>query len=733
MEPPAQRLRILQSVEVDETNPDYINAKQKQQRKFKGRWEYLFSKYETMHESMSDEIDFRENKVVVDRGHLRRLKRQVNRKETILLDNLGLEAGREREVEVESESEKEDEDSEDELAPPQLPKSTRKEKQQHPAQKNTNPSPETIMQPQQPPTIQSTPQLIPNTPNPAANLLQFVQFPHTPAGQQAQTSFYATLTQTINQAVQQAVAPLFSGILPNTPSVQSPPANPIAAFTTPVANSDKIAPASDPKWFFPPLSEEAYRVPLPGTTPRPTMSQTLPPTQHDMPENQEAMHLQEEGQEHITDIEESLGETSFPVTAIIQSGQRADTPGTRSIRRSSPRVEIQRKRPGYRRSYDFTEKDDIYISKQKMLQNQTWLEIKNGRENWSDWPVKTLQQRWHNKLKTQNLHMRASTPLQAERAHSVLSEDEIAHSPVQHLPTPSSSGQEDTYEEVDDQIEDSTAHIQSCSTHFDDDERDLLSLAGTDLEEELEQFPANPEEEESFFPDADEVVLPSVESTVCIDEDTLQQGLLEGSLPTEVTQHTQHTTVEVKTEIEESIPTRKRRRTHAPTVYQVVPDTDAENEDDDVALLEPPVNEPIARDICGAISKTVKTLRRHQANPRSTRDNIRRKSASASIDLVGDDELQTAAPTTPHIKREFSTPPAASFLFSTPVPQPRSRPNMSSSGAKSTSRKAYLKQVKQAWAKGSTPGPKTAYKRRSFHTVSRKRAWSGESEDELGM
>ena len=117
MEPPAKRMRILQSVEVDEEDEEYINAKRKQQQKFKGRLESIFDKYGSMHESMSDEIDMKANRVVVDRGHLRRLNRQANRKETMLLDTLGLTAG--IEPEEQSEEEGNDESSEDELAPTQ--------------------------------------------------------------------------------------------------------------------------------------------------------------------------------------------------------------------------------------------------------------------------------------------------------------------------------------------------------------------------------------------------------------------------------------------------------------------------------------------------------------------------------------------------------------------------------------------------------------------------------------
>jgi hypothetical protein len=246
MEPPAKRLRILQSVEVDETNPDYVEAKQKQQQKFKGRLESIFAKFEGMHESMSDEIDFVTNKIVVDRGHLRRLDRQEKRQPgSILNDFLGAGPAHD-----DAPEESGSEDSEDELAPTQAPKAIRDTSSPLPHDAHPDvlpPHPIASVVPQTPA------QQGPNTPNPSANLLQLVQFPQTPQGQQAQTTFYATLQQTINQAVQQAVAPFFSNMLLGTPAAQRPLVTPFTLPTTPATTADAIAPATDPKWYFPPM------------------------------------------------------------------------------------------------------------------------------------------------------------------------------------------------------------------------------------------------------------------------------------------------------------------------------------------------------------------------------------------------------------------------------------------------------------------------------------------------
>lgn len=348
----------------------------------------------------------------------------------------------------------------------------------------------------------------------------------------------------------------------------------------------------------------------------------------------------------------------------------------------------------------------MYISRQRVLHKLTWSKIREGKDNWKDWPDHIISNRWYRKLKAENRHPTDIAFPGTRQTPGESSEDDLAHSPVHHLPTPSSIGQEDTFVEVDDGTQSPAAHIKSSSTHFDDDERELLSLAGDE-----EPMPVNVDEEE-FFPDEDEVILPSIESDTSFSEDALQRSLLENSPLAEVTRHA---SVNIKTEPEETLPTRKRRRTQAHKKQNARPHSNVANESvDAIATPKRPVHAIVP-------------------NPPSTHTNLRPRSTSGSIDLIGLDELQAPEPSTPRIKREHSTPPAASFLFTTPAPQSHSRPHLSSSAAKSTSRKAYLKQVKQSWAKGGTPRPKTAYKRRSFHVAPRKRGWDEDSADELGM
>ncbi|KAH8621236.1 hypothetical protein IG631_24086 [Alternaria alternata] len=117
MEPPAKRMRIHQSVRADGENLDYVGEKQRNQQRLRSQFESIFEKSGNIHESQSNEIDMKTNKVrvVVDRGHPRRLQRKSQGKEKRSLDSLG--------VAVRSEEEEVGEDSEDELAPTQLVKS----------------------------------------------------------------------------------------------------------------------------------------------------------------------------------------------------------------------------------------------------------------------------------------------------------------------------------------------------------------------------------------------------------------------------------------------------------------------------------------------------------------------------------------------------------------------------------------------------------------------------------
>lgn len=750
MEPPAKRLRILQSVEVDETNPEYIEAKQKQQQKFKGRLESLFAKYEGMHESMSDEIDFTTGKVVVDRGHLRRVQRQMGRKESTLLDNF-LEAGQDQHEA--SEKEEQGPESDDELAPTQVPQRKRTSmgdqkpahhSQQYGATSTTSPAyiaPAGLMQ--------GSVSQVPNTPNPAASLLHQVQFPQTPLGQQAQAAFYANLNQTIAQAVQQAVAPLLSTVFQTTPSAHAAqtPVYPMPLSVRPA--SDNVRPAADPKWYFPPIS----------------ITKDAPQTEHEKSSPPVMKKVAESYSAHKTP-------THRPVNRITRS-DAASSPLV--LRRRSPKVQIQRtirtpnitkqtsarndvaplqqvierpqtqpasqERPqsshslpgllndtttsdlsvadspsskvkggkSTRKRYCFTEEDDVYISKSRELHNRSFREIKASKEKWSDWPVSAFYNRWSNHLKDKQLHLQhvsktvptiqpsSSTPPEQDEQFFSSIEIPETSSASHRLPTPSSLGQDDSHTE--------RVPIPS-SSHFDDDELELLSLAGADVSQELPTFnydndyDDDDDDDEAAYPTPDEI-LPSIEGAEFRNEDELQLEMLKTE----------------KSDSEESLQPK------------LLPSTIPETQDSVVAVSSP--------------TQKRKTNPKPNPNPAPTH-----RTTSDSPDNLN--LIATASPT-PRIKRESLTPPASKFLCSSPAfKTPRTVPHSSgilSTSAKSTGkmdRRAYLKEVKQSWARnrGKTMG---SWKRRSLNTMpverntlpverKRKRAWAeveGDSEDEL--
>lgn len=778
MEPPAKRIRIWQSIEVDEENAEYIKAKQRQQQKFKGRLESIFEKYGNMHESMSDEIDMVTNRVVVDRGHLRRLKRQVGRKETMLLDTLGLAVGKESRYEGEEEDEDEDlQDSEDELAPTQPVKSKDKEPEldgqqtripdaQSPRSDNTPSVPQHLTTP-----ATSIPQFNamqpPNTPNPnpTPSLLPLVQFPQTPAGQQAQATFYMTLTQGIGEVIQKAMAQ--SGLLP--PNFSTPFASAALPPTTPmITTTDKIAPATDPKWFFPPLSAAPKQDPVAQSSPLPARRAAPLAEQADQPV---VTSLPREHEGELLAESTPLVEEAAP--SISHARLQESSPTTH--RRTSPRVEVQRRRIRATRKYHFTPEDDTYISRRKMVDHSSWVAIKESQAKWKDWPASAISRRWA-LIKDQNLHLQSPVIACSNNdVHDTENElDEQVEASVtqsHHLPTPSSSEHEDGHREAAEPTQAFKGF--SSSAYYDDDERELLSLAGSDAEEEgegdEEVVVVEEEEEEGEgedheitcdeqMPDVlpDDSIIPSIETTTMIDEDDLQRDLLESLAMHDATiTPPRQTSIQIKPEpISPSTLTRRS---------ETIPDTPTANDDTNNSTphqspTTTTTTSPLLCQICNRTFKTPQTLARHLSNPRNTHTHPAppppppppSHKRSISLDLISsptttttipnNDDNDLLPPTTPHIKREPSTTASPSFFvsaFQTPRAAAERRNSKAGSGVWSTSRverRAHVKQLKRGW-KGVGGSPVVSSgsrgKRKSLGELmgGRKRGWGEESEE----
>ena len=709
MEPPAKRLRILQSVEVDETNPEYIEAKQKQQQRFKSRLERIFDKYGNMHESMSDEIDFRTGKVVVDRGHIRRVQRQMQRKGPSLVDNLLEPALAQAEG---SEEEEEQVESEDELAPTQT---ARKERTVEDKERAAQPSWQ-----QSTPVVTETPRMvsstlpqrvqIPNTPNQATDLYQQIQ--QTPLDQQTQAALVANLNQI--QAAQQALASLLS-ILQGTPNVQTPLAlNTALPPQTPA--SDNVRPAADPKWYFPPISavKEVPPTELQRSSPPPVdqapqqsecpyvpSSPPIPRRKSPKVRIQKRLSTTSSKQNSQSRQKSKEGLSSLHTPAVLSNlNIDTDTVSTDTPTRKAKRIRSTRE-------YAFTEEDCVYIRKMTEVNKMTLKDVKESKPQWSDWPLSMFYNRWQAHRKERKLHpqKRSRTdatadqngPSPPEHEEHFFSSIEIPEtSSAEHrLPTPNSLAQDSARPD---------RAVLLSSSHFDDDELDLLSLAGDTL-----SIHSGPGDED--YPTPDEP-LPSIEGAEFRNEDDLQFEMLKA----------------------EQSPT---PAPDPPPGTKPLPSTIPETQESLIAASPPPPKP----------CKPVPTSAPRPSRPAAPKAALRALStASSDIDLIGATDDIPTTPRATYIKRESLTPLASTILCSSPVatlktPRPLAN-TLSSSGVESKStgklnRRAYLNDVKKSWAKGKGKTPVSQAKKRGRVSLgggveeAKRVRVGGESEDEL--
>ncbi|KAF3046492.1 hypothetical protein E8E12_010222 [Didymella heteroderae] len=719
MEAPAKRLRILRSVEVDETNPDYIAAKHKQQEKFKGRLEKLFAKYGDMHESMSDEIDFNTGKVVVDRGHLRRVQRHMKRKGPGLLDSLLAPELQREDSPEEGEGHIE---SEDELAPTQTRKRKRdsvedgKEVVQGLERQNAA-SVTSPLQAMSTVTAHANALQVPSTPNPGANLFQQIQ--QTPLDQQAQAALLANLNQTIAQAVSQAVAP-FLRILQNTPKGQA--AAPLFPAPSPhLPAIDSVRPAADPKWYFPPISAASDIRPSDahGSSP-PITKEAQPQTTRcndisspivarrsspkvRVPRRQGTAKTKQSSRLPEPSVERCQSSHSLPASCLNNDTKEASLPNN-----DTPSNKVRRVRS--LRKYCFTDEDDVYISKRRELHNMSFKAIKDSKAKWSQWPPSAIYNHWNNRLKDKNLHLRdgpgtasiaqhpSETPVEHEEHYFSSIEIPETSSAEHRLPTPSSLEQEDSHVE--------RAMVPS-SSHFNDDELELLSLAGADVSDDVLRHSSQCVDD--MYPTPDEP-LPSIEDEEfenLRDEDELQK-MLQDELRHEM-------------KVEDSPMPAAIQSKNLPST---IPET---QESIRVASTPNQKQAPNAQP-------------KSKSKPRPIPTNRAATDATDDLDLIGSND----GPKTKHvyIKQEPLSPQATRILCSSPAPKtPRNPPQSSGSIANSTGkldRRAFLKEVKQGWAKakGKTH---SSQKRRSLNALSvvKNRPWAegdlGDSEDELAV
>ena len=412
MEPPTKRLRILKSVEVDEDNPEYIRKKREAEAQLKNQFESIFAKYENMAEDMSDEIDMVRGTVVVDRGHLRSLAGKPNamRAADFLEDLLvsdrpgGVIDGY-------------DEDEIDELAPPEPPKKTSIRKSDAgvhaynqvalmpptiPASAPVSvpilpevadtPGHTNLMQvPQTPASLMQLAQL-PPTP---ASLTQLAQLAPTPENQLVQNNFLAAFSQTMVQAVHQAFS--IASLIGNSPSVNLHNTPFIPSAVAP-ATVDKVTPATNPKWYFPPLPEKQFAPRAAQSSPIPALD-TVRKRRRSLTGNTRKGPIKRKATNN-TPKTTSISATTRSIESESAQAERdgLDTPNAvvwQPDVRSQPQQSIGRGNS----VYIFSREDDVYIIEQKKLKKRSWSDIRDGQPAWKDWPLSAIQNRYLNHLK----------------------------------------------------------------------------------------------------------------------------------------------------------------------------------------------------------------------------------------------------------------------------------------------------------------------------------------------
>lgn len=527
MEPPAKRMRILQSIgaeEVDESNPEYIQGKKQNSEWLKNKWDAIYEKYGAMSDMMSDEVDMRGNgAITVDRGHMRKLDKEYRKRlgrrtaaspdDTQLADDMfandpEMEGG-------------EDEDSDvhvrDELAPSMSPEPMTQYEEALPVQVDKQTE---FVAPGTPATTILQTALSAST-YPAADLLQLVQFPQTPAGQQARKAFEAQTAQ----AVQQAVASIFSSLLSTVPTLQPQPLGLLQAPATPTVNfSDgtrttttatvpatvpTTEPISEPNPV--PATESAIKPATVHTTEPATVPATEPILHHAHSQPYSSLHTATQSSPIVTAQNKRRKRRSFATGVCITPRQHSRTPENVPLFLESdmpnanptmdqevvatpvhgyelntlePIVYVTTKRcqkpMGVRSKHVFTEEENQYLVESRIIHKRTWKDIANSREHWKSWKLNTIQKHWSLKLKARAADMKKRIGDTRSAINEMAQEQDakMSKSPTAsyHLPTPSSLGRdEDDYNEKE-PISKHIKDILVSGGHLDDDEKDLLSI-----------------------------------------------------------------------------------------------------------------------------------------------------------------------------------------------------------------------------------------------------------------
>ncbi|KAL5435915.1 hypothetical protein PMIN06_010995 [Paraphaeosphaeria minitans] len=734
MEPPAKRMRILQSIgvdEVDETNPDYIKGRQQNGEWLKNKFEAIYAKFGAMPDMMSDEVDMRgEGVIVVDRGHMRKLDKEyrnrLGRRRTVMPDESQLiddMFANDKEMDMDDE---EEDHEKDELAPSQSPEPVL---QKSTTEQHVSPVARSSGQTDIP---------VPNTPanaalqatlaasvNPTADLLQLIQFPQTPAGQQARKTFEAQTAQ----AVQQAVFSIFSSFLSTVPTFQSPQLSLLQPPKTPAApvETRAVAPASAPS---------LYRPPPPVVLDSPATSRSSPvPLQAERKKRRSfavGVHIKprqgDSSREYVPLFLDN--NTTQPTEEDANKPSAHNELSNMNLPTSKSPLERSEK-PRRRRSskYVFTEEDDEYIIKSRVLHKRPLTEIVNSRSRWRNWNTNCISKRWCNTLREQVAEMERSGELaslrarMATEAESERPETQTQSSPVaRHLPTPSSLGNDEAKQSDDEPELELPEHLNASGGHFDDDEKDLLSLYDEGPTCNVEADPLGDGEPYSDLGDAPEIP----ETPLNLTQETSSQAVLQGTVTREATKDAASSTGAAPKKDSTSKPATAASTPHASSFSS---SSSSSKKPSPKPNPNPNPNPTVHTcPLCRQTFPTAALLTTHTAHPHPREIHI---GAAPPAN----------APSTPAIKREPTDDDADILSTPTTTTSPLHPPTTTTTQPtpKSTSKlsRAEYNAVKRTWATPSAG--KRKRKRQSLHkadTTPRKRFWddAGDaSEDELGV
>ncbi|KAF2187797.1 hypothetical protein K469DRAFT_749003 [Zopfia rhizophila CBS 207.26] len=383
MDPHTKPPRILKSVEVDETNPDFMRRQQGNHLLLKSRFEAIFAKFENMPEEDQDEIDLETGKVVVDRGHLRSMQDDGRRGRVMqFLGHLSDEKEQYEEYE-------DDGDDRDELAPTE-PSEASEPEDRDPVEETQAEAHNTAMSNIPPPTemmnipLQNREQTeVANSINSAQMTMQIAQLAQPIATMQPDTAAFAQLGQNIWGALAQFMGQYSGGVPGAVPPVAPGTVNTVTPPVVP-RNVSGVTPVTNSTWYAPPIPE---------WTPRSVTAQSSPTSNSTAQRKRQPSPIRSIWAPQIKRKKQNAKADEPPDETLAAQRRETDLSTDDDVDRPSH----------HRRKYHFSAEDEEYIIKQKKEHKLSWKQIIESREAWKDWPQSAICRYYYKHLKDRGI------------------------------------------------------------------------------------------------------------------------------------------------------------------------------------------------------------------------------------------------------------------------------------------------------------------------------------------